>query len=269
VRAFDGGRRVDTCRAYAWWFLELAHILFFGCRHDDAYIKRRHVCSLITMADLDPLPVPAQLQTQLAKCKSVRKPDYHKSREKTPEVSSWKQWHSFAACLCCRRSNVYSVPFLNNTDRKLKHLRPSFLLYQQRQSKRDDKIAADTWSFIHRAIERTMYNKISGSVDGESGHDLYSRLTWRYYLILRKMTLFLLYYIQCIVNDTLVYYLWNLSMKSLMPLFLVSLRNLNLSMESSAAIPDAYSSIKRAAGIAAPKSSRARMTKERFGKQMR
>eukprot|EP00544_Gedaniella_sp_CCMP2646_P001856 CAMPEP_0202508566 /NCGR_PEP_ID=MMETSP1361-20130828/52318_1 /ASSEMBLY_ACC=CAM_ASM_000849 /TAXON_ID=210615 /ORGANISM="Staurosira complex sp., Strain CCMP2646" /LENGTH=54 /DNA_ID=CAMNT_0049142747 /DNA_START=28 /DNA_END=192 /DNA_ORIENTATION=+ len=37
------------------------------------------------MADLDPLPVPAQLQTQLAKCKSVRKPDYHKSREKTPE----------------------------------------------------------------------------------------------------------------------------------------------------------------------------------------
>ncbi len=50
---------------------------------------------------------------------------------------------------------------------------------------------------------------------------------------------------------------------------LVSLRNLNLSMESSAAIPDAYSSIKRAAGIAAPKSSRARITKERFVKQMR
>jgi hypothetical protein len=35
-------------------------------------------------------------------------------------------------------------------------------------------------------------------------------------------------------------------------------------MESSAAIPDAYSSIKGTAGIAAPKSSRARITKERF-----
>lgn len=38
------------------------------------------------MADLEPLPVPEQLQKQLAKCKSIRKPDYHKSREKTPAV---------------------------------------------------------------------------------------------------------------------------------------------------------------------------------------
>jgi len=41
-----------------------------------------------TMADQEPLAVPKQLQTQLAKCKSVRQPDYHKSRDKTPEVRS-------------------------------------------------------------------------------------------------------------------------------------------------------------------------------------
>eukprot|EP00542_Grammatophora_oceanica_P021854 CAMPEP_0194026554 /NCGR_PEP_ID=MMETSP0009_2-20130614/857_1 /TAXON_ID=210454 /ORGANISM="Grammatophora oceanica, Strain CCMP 410" /LENGTH=52 /DNA_ID=CAMNT_0038665303 /DNA_START=83 /DNA_END=241 /DNA_ORIENTATION=- len=32
----------------------------------------------------EPLPVPAQLKTQLDKCKSIRDENYHKSREKTP-----------------------------------------------------------------------------------------------------------------------------------------------------------------------------------------
>jgi len=32
-------------------------------------------------------PVPDQLAVQLAKCKSVRGIDYHKSRGKTPQVS--------------------------------------------------------------------------------------------------------------------------------------------------------------------------------------
>jgi hypothetical protein len=37
----------------------------------------------------DPLPVPDQLEKQLAKCKSIRDADtYHKSREKTPKVNS-------------------------------------------------------------------------------------------------------------------------------------------------------------------------------------
>jgi hypothetical protein len=35
---------------------------------------------------VDPLPVPAQLEAQLAKCKSVRDSEFHKSREKTPQV---------------------------------------------------------------------------------------------------------------------------------------------------------------------------------------
>jgi hypothetical protein len=39
---------------------------------------------LVTMAE--PLAVPKQLQLQLAKCKSIREPDYYKSREKTPAV---------------------------------------------------------------------------------------------------------------------------------------------------------------------------------------
>jgi hypothetical protein len=38
-----------------------------------------------TMAD--ELPVPAQLQAQLAKCKTVRGSDYYKPRTKTAEVS--------------------------------------------------------------------------------------------------------------------------------------------------------------------------------------
>lgn len=33
------------------------------------------------------LPVPDQLKVQLDKCKTVRGDDYHKSREKTPQVS--------------------------------------------------------------------------------------------------------------------------------------------------------------------------------------
>jgi len=33
----------------------------------------------------DSLPVPDQLAVQLGKCKSVRGPDYYKSREKTAE----------------------------------------------------------------------------------------------------------------------------------------------------------------------------------------
>eukprot|EP00521_Asterionellopsis_glacialis_P005221 CAMPEP_0195266800 /NCGR_PEP_ID=MMETSP0706-20130129/12226_1 /TAXON_ID=33640 /ORGANISM="Asterionellopsis glacialis, Strain CCMP134" /LENGTH=54 /DNA_ID=CAMNT_0040321461 /DNA_START=119 /DNA_END=283 /DNA_ORIENTATION=+ len=37
------------------------------------------------MADTADLPVPEQLAKQLAKCKTVRKPTYYKSREKTPE----------------------------------------------------------------------------------------------------------------------------------------------------------------------------------------
>jgi hypothetical protein len=37
----------------------------------------------------DPLPVPDQLEKQLAKCKSIRDADsYYKSREKTPQVRS-------------------------------------------------------------------------------------------------------------------------------------------------------------------------------------
>ena len=35
---------------------------------------------------VDSLPVPDQLAVQLGKCKSIRKPDYHKSRQKTAEV---------------------------------------------------------------------------------------------------------------------------------------------------------------------------------------
>ena len=42
-----------------------------------------------TMADTDPLPVPAQLEAQLGKCKSSRPPTYYKSREKTAAVSVW------------------------------------------------------------------------------------------------------------------------------------------------------------------------------------
>jgi hypothetical protein len=34
----------------------------------------------------EPLAFPKQLQTQLAKCKSVLEPDFYKSREKTPAV---------------------------------------------------------------------------------------------------------------------------------------------------------------------------------------
>ena len=36
---------------------------------------------------MDPLPVPPQLEAQLAKCKTVRKSDYYKPRNKTQAVS--------------------------------------------------------------------------------------------------------------------------------------------------------------------------------------
>jgi hypothetical protein len=39
---------------------------------------------LVIMAE--PLPVPKQLATQLAKCKSIRDSNYYKSRDKSPEV---------------------------------------------------------------------------------------------------------------------------------------------------------------------------------------
>ena len=39
------------------------------------------------MTDSEPLPVPAQLEAQLGKCKSSRPPTYYKSREKTAAVS--------------------------------------------------------------------------------------------------------------------------------------------------------------------------------------
>ena len=35
----------------------------------------------------DELPVPAQLETQLGKCKTVRSSDFYKARTKTTEVS--------------------------------------------------------------------------------------------------------------------------------------------------------------------------------------
>jgi hypothetical protein len=38
----------------------------------------------------DVLPVPAALETQLSKCKTVRSSDYYKPRTKTPEVSASK-----------------------------------------------------------------------------------------------------------------------------------------------------------------------------------
>ncbi|KAL3801079.1 hypothetical protein HJC23_002372 [Cyclotella cryptica] len=41
----------------------------------------------------DPLPVPDQLEKQLSKCKSIRDADsYYKSREKTPQVRSFRCW---------------------------------------------------------------------------------------------------------------------------------------------------------------------------------
>jgi len=39
------------------------------------------------MAENGTLPVPAQLEAQLGKCKTVRASDYYKSRSKTPAVS--------------------------------------------------------------------------------------------------------------------------------------------------------------------------------------
>jgi hypothetical protein len=39
------------------------------------------------MGNDDPLPVPAQLEAQLGKCKTVRQPDYYKPRNKTAAVS--------------------------------------------------------------------------------------------------------------------------------------------------------------------------------------
>jgi hypothetical protein len=36
------------------------------------------------MAENGTLPVPAQLEAQLGKCKTVRASDYYKSRSKTP-----------------------------------------------------------------------------------------------------------------------------------------------------------------------------------------
>lgn len=34
---------------------------------------------------MDPLPVPAQLEIQLGKCKTIRKSDHYKARTKTAE----------------------------------------------------------------------------------------------------------------------------------------------------------------------------------------
>lgn len=57
------------------------------------------VYHLITMKD--PLPVPDQLEKQLAKCKSIRDADtYHKSREKTPQVNSKIWLVLFILCVC-------------------------------------------------------------------------------------------------------------------------------------------------------------------------
>jgi hypothetical protein len=51
------------------------------------------------MGDED-LPVPAQLETQLGKCKTVRKAsEYYKSREKTSEVRTCKQTKNVVYCV--------------------------------------------------------------------------------------------------------------------------------------------------------------------------
>jgi hypothetical protein len=44
------------------------------------------------MGDIEPLPVPAQLEAQLGKCKSVRSATYHKSRVKSAAVRVTKTW---------------------------------------------------------------------------------------------------------------------------------------------------------------------------------
>ena len=45
--------------------------------------------SFLKMDNNDVLPVPGQLEAQLGKCKTVRKPTYYKNREKTAPVSGW------------------------------------------------------------------------------------------------------------------------------------------------------------------------------------
>jgi hypothetical protein len=47
------------------------------------------------MADSDVLPVPAALETQLSKCKTVRESDYYKPRTKTPEVRIFSILYSY------------------------------------------------------------------------------------------------------------------------------------------------------------------------------
>jgi len=53
------------------------------------------------MGNDDPLPVPAQLETQLGKCKTVRPSTYYKSRERSKEVSSYPRF-----LVACRPCNV-------------------------------------------------------------------------------------------------------------------------------------------------------------------
>lgn len=51
------------------------------------------------MSGEDALPVPAALETQLSKCKTVRSSDYYKPRTKTAEVSVDESQKNVICCV--------------------------------------------------------------------------------------------------------------------------------------------------------------------------